>query len=165
MVTLRRISRKNKGDVHLTAIIYYSKHHGNTKKLLDAIAAEDPEVEFVDVTEKHELDLRRYDKIGFASGIYYNKFAEQVLNFAKVNLPTGKDVFFIATAGNPTKSCFNSIADVAKSKHSNELGRYISKGFDTYGPFRLVGGLQKGHPTEEEIQGAVNFYKGLDGNE
>lgn len=162
MVTLRRISRKNKGDVHLTAIIYYSKHHGNTKKLLDAIAAAGSEVELVDVTEKHELDLSRYDKIGFASGIYYNKFAEQVQNFAKVNLPTGKDVFFIATAGNPTKNCFNSIAVVTQEKHCRELGRYITKGFDTYGPFKLVGGLQKGHPTEEEIEGAVTFYKGLE---
>ena len=161
MVTLRRISRKNKGDVHLTAIIYYSKHHGNTKKLLDAIAAEDPGVELVDVTEKHELDLRRYDKIGFASGIYYAKFAEQVLNFANVNLPLDKDVFFIATAGNPTKNCFNSIAEVTQAKHCKELGRYMSKGFDTFGPFKLVGGLQKGHPTDEEIQGAVEFYKGL----
>ena len=144
-----------------TAIIYYSKHHGNTKKLLDAIAAADPEVELVDATEKHELDLSRYDKIGFASGIYYNKFAEQIINFAKVNLPTGKDVFFIATAGNPTKSCFNSIVEVTESKHCKELGRYISKGFDTYGPFKLVGGLQKGHPTEEEIQAAVEFYRSL----
>ena len=145
-----------------TAIIYYSKHHGNTKKLLDAIVATESDVEFVDATEKHELDLSRYDKIGFASGIYYGKFAEQVLNFAKVNLPTGKNVFYIATAGNPTKNCFNSIAVVAEEKHSKELGRYISKGFDTYGPFKLVGGLQKGHPTKEEIQGAVDFYKGLD---
>ena len=148
-----------------TAIIYCSKHHGNTKKLLDAIAEEDSEVELVDVTEKQELDLRRYDKIGFASGIYYNKFAEQVQNYAKVNLPTGKNVFFIATAGNPTKSCFNSIAAVTQEKHCKELGRYITKGFDTYGPFKLVGGLQKGHPTEEEVQAAVNFYKGLNGNE
>lgn len=144
-----------------TAIIYYSKHHGNTKKLLDAIAAADPEVELVDATEKHELDLRRYDRIGFASGIYYNKFAEQVISFAKVNLPLEKEVFFIATAGNPTKSCFNSIAAVTEEKHAKELGRYISKGFDTYGPFKLVGGLQKGHPTEDEIQGAVEFYKSL----
>ena len=146
----------------MTAIIYYSKHHGNTKKLLDAIAAADPEVELVDATEKHEQDLSRYDKIGFASGIYYNKFAEQIINFAKVNLATGKDVFFIATAGNPTKSCFNSIAAVTEEKHCKELGHYISKGFDTYGPFKLVGGLQKGHPTEEEIEGSVEFYKGLE---
>lgn len=144
-----------------TAIIYYSKHHGNTKKLLDAIVAADSTVELVDATEKHELDLSRYDKIGFASGIYYGKFAEQVLNFANVNLPLDKDVFFIATAANPTKNCFNSIAEVTQAKHCKELGRYMSKGFDTFGPFKLVGGLQKGHPTDEEIQGAVEFYKGL----
>ncbi len=145
----------------MTAIIYYSKHHGNTKKLLDAIVAADPEVELVDATKKQELDLSRYDKIGFASGIYFNKFAEQIQNFAKVNLPVGKDVFFIATAGNPTKSCFNSIAAVIDEKHCKELGRYISKGFDTYGPFKLIGGLQKGHPTEEEVHAAVEFYKNL----
>ena len=34
-----------------TAIVYYSKHHGNTKKLLDAIAAEN-EVTLIDVTEQ-----------------------------------------------------------------------------------------------------------------
>ena len=27
-----------------TAIVYYSNHHGNTKKLLDAIAAEDESI-------------------------------------------------------------------------------------------------------------------------
>lgn len=32
-------------------------------------------------------------------------------------------------------------------------------GFDTFGPFKLVGGLQKGHPTEEELKGAIEFYK------
>ena len=145
-----------------TAIIYYSKHHGNTKKLLDAIVAEDPEVELVDAIEKKELELSGYDRIGFASGIYYGKFAEQVINFANVNLPAGKDVFFIATAGNPTKNCFNSIAAVTEEKHCKELGRYICKGFDTFGPFKLVGGLQKGHPTDEEIEEAVKFYKGLE---
>ena len=145
-----------------TAIVYYSKHHGNTKKVLDAIVAENTEVELVDATEKNEMDLSGYDRIGFASGIYYGKFAEQVMNFANINLPNGKDVFYIATAGNPTKNCFNSIADIVKEKHCKELGRYICKGFDTFGPFKLVGGLQKGHPTDEEIQEAVTFYKGLE---
>lgn len=143
------------------AIAYYSKHHGNTKVLLDAIKAAYQSVELIDVTEKHEKDLSSYDAIGFASGIYYGKFADQVMNFAKVNLPTGKNVFFLATAGNPTKNCFNSIAEITEGKHCRELGRYICKGFDSFGPFKLVGGIQKGHPTDEEVQGAVDFYKGI----
>ena len=60
-----------------TAIAYYSQHHGNTKKLLDALKEYDPALELIDVTEKHEADLSVYDRIGFASGIYYLKFAEQ----------------------------------------------------------------------------------------
>ena len=107
------------------------------------------------------MDLSGCDWIGFASGIYYGKFAEQVLNFANINLPNGKGVFYIATAGDPTKNCFNSTADIIKEKHCKELGRYICKGFDTFGPFKLVGGLQKGHPTDDEIQEAVTFYKEL----
>ena len=144
-----------------TAIVYYSKHHGNTKKVLDAIKEYDQEVVLIDVTEKHEVDLTGYDRIGVASGIYYGKFAEQVQNFLKVNLPTGKDVFFIATAGNPIEHNFNSVVAVTKAKHCNELGKFQARGFDTFGPFRLVGGLQKGHPTEEELQEAVEFYKNL----
>ena len=40
-----------------TAIVYYSQHHGNTKKVLDAIADHDNDVTLIDVTEKHEVDL------------------------------------------------------------------------------------------------------------
>ena len=39
-----------------TAIVYYSKHHGNTKKLLDAIVAAE-EVTLIDVTEQPDTDL------------------------------------------------------------------------------------------------------------
>ena len=58
-----------------TAIVYYSKHHGNTKKLLDAIAAA-AEVDLIDVTADKDADLLGYDRIGFASGIYYSSFAK-----------------------------------------------------------------------------------------
>ena len=54
-----------------TAIVYASTHHGNTKKLLDAIAAA-YEVDLIDAVKIPEKDLNRYDRIGFASGIYYS---------------------------------------------------------------------------------------------
>ena len=59
-----------------TAIVYYSKHHGNTKKLLDAIAAGN-EVALIDVTAQPSADLKGYDRIGFASGIYYQCFCHE----------------------------------------------------------------------------------------
>ena len=75
------------------AIVYYSKHHGNTKKLLDAIAAEN-EVMLIDVTQTPKADLTGYDLIGFASGIYYQKFSEKILTFADDCLPQKKKVLF-----------------------------------------------------------------------
>ena len=47
-----------------TAILYYSKHHGNTKKLIDAIKAVDLEVNLIDVTVVGTVDLSGYDRIG-----------------------------------------------------------------------------------------------------
>ena len=143
-----------------TAIIYYSEHHGNTKKLLDAISAADPEVELIDVT-KDTKDLTNYDRIGIASGIYFSTFAKQVLSYAEDYLPEGKPVFFIYTHGAAKGSFLKGIREITEKKHCPELGEYRCQGYDTYGPFKLVGGLAKGHPTQEEIDGAVSFYQGL----
>ena len=65
-----------------TAIVYYSKHHGNTKKLLDAIAQQ-WDVTLSDAASNPNPDLSAYDLIGFASGIYYGKFHRSALNSCK----------------------------------------------------------------------------------
>ena len=70
-----------------TAIVYYSKHHGNTKILLDAIAADDDHVKLIDVTELPDADLSQYDRIGLASGIYFSSVAKQIIAFAEKHLP------------------------------------------------------------------------------
>lgn len=50
----------------------------------------------------------------------------------------------------------------ATAKHGAKiLGEYGCLGFDSFGPFKLIGGIAKGHPTNEEIDGAVKFYENL----
>ena len=143
-----------------TAIVYYSRHHGNTKQLLDAIAAQN-EITLIDVTACQNADLSGFDRIGFASGIYYGSFARQVLDFAEDNLPEGKAVFYIYTHGAPAGGFLKAIRRIAAKKRCRELGSYHCRGFDTFGPFRLTGGIAKGHPTPEEIKGAAEFYASL----
>lgn len=143
-----------------TAIVYYSQHHGNTKKLLDAIAAKH-EVDLIDVTKQPGADLSAYDRIGLASGIYYTSFAKQLLEFARKNLPEGKDVFYVYTHGAPKGAFLKTIREIAEERKCREIGSYHCTGFDTFGPFKLVGGIAKGHPTEEEIAAAVTFYESL----
>ena len=143
-----------------TAIVYYSKHHGNTKKLLDAIAEKHP-VTLIDVTAQPDADLSGYERIGFASGIYYSAFAKQIISFANAHLPERKDVFYIYTHGASKGDFLKAMREIADKKHCREIGEYRCQGFDTFGPFKLVGGIAKGHPTEEEIKGAVTFYQQL----
>ena len=128
------------------AIAYYSQHHGNTKKLLDAIE-EKHAVTLIDVTRKQEYDLRGFDLIGFASGVYYGKLAKQVVSFAQINLPDGKDIFTIYTFGGAGKDVASELMEVADKRHCKSVGSYNCFGFDTFGPFKLVGGIKKGRST------------------
>lgn len=143
-----------------TAIVYYSKHHENTKKLLDAIA-KTYEVTLIDVTHSKTDDLSGYDLIGFASGIYYGKIHKLLLEYAEKNLPENKRVFFIYTCGLVRATYTDGIRKIAEEKHAEILGEYGCAGFDTFGPLKLIGGKGKGHPNEEEISAAVEFYKEL----
>ncbi len=128
------------------------------KKIIDEIAKTN-DVELIDATQTVEKDLSEYDLIGFASGVYGGKFHQSVLKFASVNLTDNKNVFLICTYGG--RPVFKSIEQVIAYKHDNIVGRFSCKGFDTFGPFKLIGGVSKGHPDEKDIAAAVEFYNGL----
>ena len=144
-----------------TAIIYYSKHHQNTKKLLDAIVGKHSEVDLFDITKSPTVDLSEYDRIGFASGIYYSKFQKTLLQFAKENMPDDKQTFFIYTYGAEKKGYTKAISEAVRTHNATVLGEYGCFGFNTFGPFKLFGGMAKDHPNEREIENAVKFYEGL----
>ena len=139
-------------------IIMASVHHGNTKKVIDAIAKEFP-VELVDATKIKEKDLSEYDLIGFASGQYFAKFHKSIIDFASANLPANKKVFLLTTYGG--SAIWKSLEDVVGQKQSEVVGKFGCKGYDTFGPFKLVGGIAKGHPNAKDLSDAVEFYKGL----
>ncbi|MBR5109943.1 MAG: flavodoxin [Clostridia bacterium] len=141
-----------------TAIVYYSKHHGNTKKLLDALPGG---VVLIDAENPSTTDLSAFDRVGFASGIYAGSFARQVMRFAQEHLPERKPVFFVATAAMKLKSHFTGITHACEQRRAVLLGSYICQGFNTYGPFKLVGGTSKGHPTQKEINEFLAFYNAL----
>ena len=143
-----------------TAIVYYSKHHGNTRKLIDAIAAEH-DVTAIDATEVKTADLSGYDMVGFASGIYYSKFHKSVLEFAEQNLPDGKPVFFLYTYGAVKKGYTKAITEAVSKHNAQIVGEYGCFGFNTFGPFKLIGGIAKGHPNQADLDGAVKFYNAL----
>ena len=133
-----------------TAVCYYSRHHGNTRKVLEAMA-EEGETDLIDVTARQSVCLEEYDCIGFASGVYFGKFQESVLAFARQYLPAGKPVFFVCTYGGTKGKGAGALAEIAGEKRC--------PGYDTFGPFKLVGGIAKGHPNARDLERARKFYR------
>lgn len=141
-----------------TAICYYSRHHGNTLKILEAMVQEGG-VDLVDVTVRQTVRLEEYDCIGFASGVYFGKFHQSVLAFARQYLPRRKPVFLACTYGGARGSAVNALSEIAKEKDCPVLGEFGCRGYDTFGPFRLVGGIAKGHPDRQDLDNARSFYR------
>lgn len=143
-----------------TAIVYYSYHHGNTEKVVKAMTV-NHDVTLIDAAKIKAADLSEYDMIGFASGIYFSSFHKSVLSFARENLPCGKKVFFVYTCGAKKDTYTKSIKEIALKKSAKIMGEYGCLGFDTYGPFKLVGVIAKGHPDNDELCAAVKFYNDI----
>lgn len=152
-----------KGKSMKTAIIYCSQHHGNTKKLLDAVALMD-EVTFIKAKKNMIVDLSDYDRIGFASGIYFWNFNEAVIECAQKNLPNNKEVFLIYTCGVKLPVYSKDMQTIFKKKNCILLGKFACRGYDTFGIFGKMGGIAKNKPSKEDINNFKIFYKNLKRN-
>ena len=143
-----------------TVICYYSRHHGNTLMVLEAIAQQG-DVDLIDVNTRQSVRLEEYDCIGFASGIYGFEVHKAVVNFARQYLPQGKPVFFVYTYGGAKGSAAKSIMNIAAERGCPILGQFGCRGYDTFGPFKIIGGIAKGYPNARDLENAKNFYREL----
>ena len=123
-----------------TAICYYSRHHKNTLNVLEAMAQEG-QVDLIDVTTRQTVRLEDYDCVGFASGIYGFDVQKAVVEFARQYLSQGKPVFFVYTYGGAKGNDAKALTEIAREKNCPILGEFSCKGYDTFGPFKLVGGV------------------------
>ena len=141
-----------------TVIIYASTHHGNTRKLIEVIS-EKYQIDIIDAIEQKFANLSEYDLIGFASGIDFGKFYDAVEQFLKDNLPENKAVFFMYTCARDDKDFTYTMRTEALKRHALLLGEYGCRGYNTYGAWKVIGGMNKHHPTKKELDGAVQFYE------
>jgi len=141
-------------------IIYASSHHGNTRKLVNAIAEKYP-IAQIDASKQQHADLSGYNLIGFASGIDFGRFYDSVEQFLISNLPGNKRVFFLYTCAKVSSRFTKAIQAAAEKKGAIFVGEYGCRGYNTYGPWKVIGGMNKGHPTPEELNCAVKFFESL----
>lgn len=144
-----------------TLIIYVSVHHKNTEKIAK-VMAESLNADIVKVNDVNVNSLKDYDLIGFGSGIYYGKFHKSVIDFIdKLQIFNNKKAFVFSTSGQGKRKYNNSIEQELKKKSFEIVGSFVCKGYDTFGPFKLIGGIAKGRPNEEDFQKAKDFAERL----
>ena len=140
-----------------TLIIYESVHHGNTKKIADVIAktlgADEMKAEDVKIDT-----VKDYDVFGFGSGIFYGSFHKSIIKLID-SLPDlkGKKVFTFTTSGRGKIEYNDSIKEKLESHNLEIIGNFACSGFDTFGPLKLMGGISKGRPNEEDLKNAKKF--------
>ncbi|MDO5742811.1 MAG: hypothetical protein Q4Q13_07665, partial [Vagococcus sp.] len=104
-------------------------------------------------------DFSEYAAIGFASGIYawmMDKALYRVLD-SGITLP--QKVFVIYTSGIESQNFAKDFTrKLAKNGHEL-LGVFGCKGHDSFGPLKLVGGINKNRPNTEDVEAAVSFVR------
>ena len=141
-------------------IVYSSTHHGNTEKVLYKIKEKYPETVLIKTADFNLDDFKRYDTVGFASGIFYFKFAKPVDTlFEQALAGSVQKLFFIYTAGAVNAGFEKTLHKRTEQNGKICLGIFGCKGFDTFGPLKLIGGLNKGRPNENDFKNAIDFFE------
>ena len=141
-------------------IVYSSTHHGNTEKVLNKIKEKFPETVLIKAGDFNPDDFNRYEAIGFASGIFYFKFAKPVDKLFERALVSGvQNLFFIYTAGAVNAGFEKTLRKKTEQSGKICMGIFGCKGFDTFGPLKLIGGLNKNRPNEKDFKNAIDFFE------
>jgi len=154
----------------MNLIICKSYHQMNTQKVANRMA----KVLDCDVIDPGKVDQKMIDRsdiIGLGSGIYDYKHHVLLLKLVdKLNF-SGKPVFIFSTAGVVMKKFDNELLN--RLNGAKVLGSFMCRGFNKNNErkgntwienraldiLQLVGGMNKGHPTEKELLSAENFAK------
>lgn len=150
-------------------VVVYSYHHGNTRKVADAVARVlGAEVRTPDQVTPDEV--AEYDLVGLGSGIYSARHHESLLDLAEALPPAaGRRAFIFSTYGAPAVAAGG---DFVRNNHSRLRERLQAKGYAVAGEFacagwntnsflKLFGGLNKGRPDADDLERARAFARGL----
>lgn len=142
----------------MKSLIVYVSKTGNTKKVAEAIArglgCEAKEV-------SSHPDLSGCHLVGFGSGVYYSRPAEELAAFIREINTTRLKAFVFVTYGGRWQSTVENLKRLLSEKGIEIVGEFKAPGLDKYGPLKLVGGIKKGRPNANDLKEAEEFGRSL----
>ena len=146
-------------------LIVYSYHHNNTQKIAETMAKV-LEAEIKTPKQTQPEEPQKYDLVGFGAGIDSGKHYKPLLDFSD-NLPQvdGKKAFIFSTAGltgdKKRQKDHTKLREKLQSKGYSIVDEFQCKGFNTNSFLKVIGGMNKGSPTVEDLKNAEQFAQNL----
>jgi len=142
-------------------IVVKSIHHQNTAQVAREMAGVlGAEVAAPEETPYTSLD--QYRLVGFGSGVYYGRMHDALFEWLR-DLPDApeatKPAFVFSTSGLPflAKLWHAPLKKLLARKGYDVVAEFACRGFDTWGPLWLTGGLNWRHPNERDLARAREF--------
>jgi flavodoxin len=148
-----------------TLILCKSIHHQNTARVA-RVMAEVLDAEVACPEEVPYTSLSDYELVGFGSGVYYGRLHASLyvwLHGLSDSRQALKPAFVFSTSGLPflSKVWHAPLKKLLGRKGFDVVGEFSCRGFDTWGPLWLAGGLNRKHPDERDLKRAREFAKGF----
>ncbi|MFD2467777.1 flavodoxin family protein [Amycolatopsis silviterrae] len=147
-----------------SVIVCTSVSHGNTKRIADVMG----QVLDAPVAAPGQVGpaaLAGCDLVGFGSGIFLGSFHAQLREFVQ-SLPHGRrgKAFVFATSGFPEarfQRFSRPLVRLLEEKGFEVVDTFSCRAWDTYLPFKPIGGIRKGRPDAADLAAARLFAEGL----
>ncbi|MDD4282137.1 MAG: flavodoxin family protein [Candidatus Methanofastidiosa archaeon] len=141
------------------AVIYASYHHHNTRAVASAMADE-VGADLFSVNEAPR-DLSPYGLVCFGSGIYAMRHHRSLIRYVASLPAEHRDVAIFSTSGLGWKRLHRDLRGLVQGKGFHIVGEYACRAYDTFGPLRLIGGINRGRPSASDLSRARAFIRGV----
>ncbi len=138
-------------------IVFKSMHHGNTEKIANAIGFV-LQAKLLRLSLAKPSDLRGFGLIGFGSGVYGFDLDKDLYAFVNsLQNAKGTKAFVFSTSSSGKQENNQKLVELLSQKGFSVLGSFACSGLITWGPYRLFGGSNKGHPNQEDLENTKKF--------
>ena len=145
-------------------IVVYSYHHNNTAKIA-CVFSKILNAQIKAPDQITQGELQKYDLIGFGSGIDSGKHYKPILDFVDKLSVINKSCFIFSTSAiqgsAKVKKDHSLLRDKLTSKGFTIVDEFSCKGYNTNSFLKIIGGMNKGRPNDEDLKHAEEFALSL----